>query len=288
MKSHRNSRQSKVTSRERYNSTISASGFSSTIGDPLRSSIVGDSTITDITNISGFSVSSFLDKAGEDNNYIMAIPDSDFASAPSRTSLNTPSIEDMSTTEDILDLLTRNPEATYDILTGIYGSERMRTNSELQKEAFQAAETWSLRPTDVSAKIIVACCKLCGWGTSKNSKKGFNELQALAKKGVWEAFYYLGQCYQYGVEQASEGYNLSGRPLSAHVFQAIDSDQATYWYHKVINTPTVDVQTERLEFYIAEAQFRIAAINFSSGKINPDNIEKNVNYLKQSVLAGNR
>jgi hypothetical protein len=287
IKSQRNSRQTKV-SRDRYSSTISASGFSSTIGDPLHFSIVGDSTITDITNVSSFSVSSFLDKAGEDNHYIMAIPDSDFASAPSRTSLNTPSIEDVSTTEEILDLLTRNPESTYDILTGIYGSERMRTNSELQKEAFQAAETWSLRPTDVSAKIIVACCKLCGWGTSKNSKKGFNELQALANKGVWEAFYYLGQCYHYGVEQASEGYNLSGRPLSTHVIQPIDRDQATHWYLKVIDTPSVDVQTERLQFYIAEAQFRIAAINFSSGKIDLDNVEDNVSYLRHSVSAGNR
>lgn len=288
MKSQRNSRQNRTVSRDRHNSAISASGFSSNIGDPLHFSIVGDSTITDITNMSSFSVSSFLEKTGEDNNYIMAIPDSDFANVPSNSSLNAPSTEDVFTAEEILDLLKRNPEVTYDILTGIYGSERMRTNPELQKEAFHAAETWSLRPTDVCAKIIVACCKLCGWGIPKNSKKGFEELQALANKGVWEAFYYLGQCYHYGVEQASEGYNLSGRPLSAHVVQPIDCDQATFWYLKVINTPSVDVQTERLQFYIAEAQFRIAAINFASGKINLDNVEENVNYLKQSVSAGNR
>lgn len=280
MKSQRNSRQAKM--RERYSSTISASGFSSTIGDPLHFSMVGDSTITDITNVSSFSVNSFLDKVGDDNNYIMAIPDTDFVANNAGYST-----ELASTTQDILDLLTQHPEATYDILTSIFGSERMRSNAELQREAFQAAETWSLRPTDVSAKIIVACCKLCGWGTSKNSKKGFNEIQALAKKGVWEAFYYLGQCYHYGVEQASEGHNLSGRPLSTHVIQPIDRDEAISWYHKVIETSS-NVSSERIQFYVAEAQFRIAAINFASGRINIDNVDENVDYLKQSVAAGNR
>lgn len=280
MKSQRNSRQTKM--RERYSSTISASGFSSTIGDPLHFSMVGDSTITDITNVSSFSVNSFLDKVGDDNNYIMAIPDTDFV-----TNNVGYSTELASTTQDVLDLLIQHPEATYDILTSIFGSERMRSNAELQREAFQAAETWSLRPTDVSAKIIVACCKLCGWGTSKNSKKGFNEIQALAKQGVWEAFYYLGQCYHYGVEQASEGYNLSGRPLSTHVIQPIDRDEAISWYHKVIETSS-NVSSERIQFYVAEAQFRIAAINFASGRINLDNVDENVNYLKQSVAAGNR
>lgn len=278
-----NRRSSKM--RERYSSTISASGFSSTIGDPLHFSMVGDSTITDITNVSSFSVSSFLDKVGEDNNYIMSIPDSDFSS--NTTTTKPYSTELASTTQDVLDLLVAYPDATYDILTSIFGSERMRSNPELQKEAFQAAETWSLRPTDVSAKIIVACCKLCGWGTSKNSKKGFQEIQALAKKGVWEAFYYLGQCYHYGVEQASEGYNLSGRPLSAHVIQPIDRDQAIAWYQKVVDTQD-SAASERVQFYVAEAQFRIAAINFASGKINLDNVDENVDYLKQSVAAGNR
>lgn len=278
-----NRRSSKM--RERYSSTISASGFSSTIGDPLHFSMVGDSTITDITNVSSFSVNSFLDKVGEDNNYIMSIPDSDFSSNSNAT--KTYSTELASTTQDVLDLLVAYPDATYDILTSIFGSERMRSDPELQREAFQAAETWSLRPTDVSAKIIVACCKLCGWGTSKNSKKGFQEIQALAKKGVWEAFYYLGQCYHYGVEQASEGYNLSGRPLSAHVIQPIDRDQAIAWYQKVVDTRD-SAASERVQFYVAEAQFRIAAINFASGKINLDNVDENVDYLKQSVTAGNR
>ncbi|KAL9556707.1 hypothetical protein PS6_002187 [Mucor atramentarius] len=280
-----NRRSSKM--RERYSSTISASGFSSTIGDPLHFSMVGDSTITDITNVSSFSVNSFLDKVGEDNNYIMSIPDTDFSSSSTTSSSRSYSTELASTTQDVLDLLVAHPHATYDILTRIFGSERMRSNPELQREAFQAAETWSLRPTDVSAKIIVACCKLCGWGTSKNSKKGFQEIQALAKKGVWEAFYYLGQCYHYGVEQASEGYNLSGRPLSAHVIQPVDRDQAVAWYQKVVDTRDA-AASERVDYYVAEAQFRIAAINFASGKINLDNVDANVDYLKQSVAAGNR
>ncbi|CEP14714.1 hypothetical protein [Parasitella parasitica] len=284
LKSQRNSRQSKM--RERYSSTISASGFSSSIGDPMHfSMIMGESSITDITNASTFSVNSFLDKVSDGNNYIMAIPDTDFVEANNKT--GNWSTELASSTPDILDLLARYPEATYDILTSIFGSARMRSNAELQREAFQAAETWSLRPTDVSAKIIVACCKLCGWGTNKNSAKGFNEIQALATRGVWEAFYYLGQCFHYGVEQASDGYNLSGRPLSAHVVQPVDRDQAISWYRKVVETSS-HIASERVRFYVAEAQFRIAAINFASGNINLDNVDENINYLKQSVAAGNR
>lgn len=278
----KSNRSSVVPKRERYNSTISVSGFSSTIGDPLHFSMVGDSTITDITNVSSFSVNSFLDKIGEDNNYIMHIPDSDYS-----TKSNLPSIDHISTTDDIINLLLQHPNDTYDLLTAIYGSDRMKNNLDLQREAFQAAETWSLRPTDVIAKTIVACCKLCGWGTPKSSKKGFQELQALAKKGVWEAYYYLGQCYDKGVEQANEGYNLSGRPLSVHVIQSADKEQAIYWYKKVIET-TNDVQSVRVQYYIADAQFRIAAINFTSDKIDSNNVDENINYLKQSVSAGNR
>ncbi|OBZ86962.1 Protein sel-1 2 [Choanephora cucurbitarum] len=277
-------------SRDRYSSTLSVSGFSSSIGDTFHFSMVGDSTITDITNASSFSVNSFLDKVGEDNNYIMTIPDSDFTDdllLLRNNNNNTPCIDHVSTTEDILDLLTSYSDSTYDILTSIFGSERIRTNSELQKEAFVAAETWSLRPTDVIAKVIVACSKLCGWGTTKNPKKGFNELQALADKGVWEAFYYLGQCYHYGIEQASETHNLSGRPLSTQVIQPIDCEQAIYWYLKVIEKQK-DLPSDRVRFYVAEAQFRVAAINFASDQISIDNVEENIAYLKESVAAGNR
>lgn len=281
IKSQRNSRNSKLLTRERYSSTISASGFSSTIGDPLHFSMVGDSTITDITNVSNFSVNSFLDKIGEDNHYIMQTPDSDYLACQTQL----PSIENVTTTDDILNLLMEYPNDTYDLLTAIYGADKMKNNLDLQREAFQAAETWSLRPTDHTAKTIVACCKLCGWGTCKNSKKGFQELQSLAKKGVWEAYYYLGQCYHYGVEQANEGYSLAGRPISTHIVQPIDKEQALYWYKKVIET-VEDVQSVRVQYYVAEAQFRIAAINFASGNMSLAN--ESINYLKESVAAGNR
>ncbi|KAI8367250.1 hypothetical protein BD560DRAFT_371623 [Blakeslea trispora] len=277
-------------SRDRYSSTLSVSGFSSSIGDTFHFSMVGDSTITDITNASSFSVNSFMDKVGEDNNYIMTIPDSDFtndAHLLRNTNNNTPCVDHVATTEDILNLLTDHSDYTYDILTSIFGSERIRTNSEFQKEAFIAAETWSLRPTDVIAKVIVACCKLCGWGTFKNPKKGFNELQELADKDVWEAFYYLGQCYHYGIEQASETNNLSGRPLSTQVIQPIDHEQAIYWYLKVIEKQK-ELPSDRVRFYVAEAQFRVAAINFASDQITTDNVDENIAYLKESVAAGNR
>ncbi|KAI9480963.1 MAG: hypothetical protein EXX96DRAFT_198935 [Benjaminiella poitrasii] len=291
-------RQSRISySQDRYSSTLSAtSGFSSNFGDPLHFSMIADSAITDLTNTSSFSVNSFLDKMNDDkiNNYIMAAPDSDFIDnnvLPLGSTDNaTPLVEQVTTTDEIIDLLTKHPESAYDILTSIYGSHRMRSDTELQKEAFQAVETWSLRPTDVTAKMIVACCKLCGWGTTKNSKRGFTELQMLAKRGVWEAYYYLGRCYLYGVtEQPINANDTSShhRPHSSQVVQTVDYEQAIYWYKKVIESPS-NLQSERVQFYIAEAQLRIITIYFTTGKINKISLNESVNYLRESVSAGNR
>lgn len=269
--SQRNSRLLSTTPKDfRYSSTISASGFSSTIGDPLHFSMIADSTITDITNASNFSVNSFLDKIGEDttmtSRYTMHIPDSDY-----HQTQQLPSIENVTTTDDILNLLTQHPNDTYDLLTAIYGSDKMKQNTlDLQREAFLAVETWSLRPTDHIAKTIVACCQLCGWGTAKDTKKGFQSLQSLANKGTWEAYYYLGQCYHYGVDNEST-----------------DHEQAIFWYKKVIQEEQNSV---RAQYYVAEAQFRIAAIRFASGSVmnNESILLESIHYLKASANAGNR
>lgn len=265
----------------RYNSILSASGFSNN-NDAFQFSTIGDSAITDVSRIS---FNSFMDhKSGEDNDYIMSVPDYEY---PSRTETESPSTDNVSTMDEILDLLKNHPRFTYDILTDIFASPRIRSNPDLQREAFQAAEVWSLRPDDVSAKICVARCKLCGWGTPKNSRQGFKELQNLSLKNNWEAYYHLAQCCYYGVEQASESYTSSGGKAPPTIIQPADPALACSWYKKVIETPCT-IYSDRIDYIIAQAKLLIAVINFTTDQITHDNLEENINYVKDSAIAGNR
>lgn len=260
--------------RERISSSFSVSRLSSN-HDAFQFSSVADSVITDMSR---FSFNSFMDhKLGEDNDYIMSVPDFEY---PSRTDTDSPDTDNVSTAQEILDLLTQNPSFTYDILTNIFASPRIRNNPELQREAFKAAETWSLRPDDVSAKICVARCKLCGWGTAKNSRQGFKELQQLAEKNNWEAYYYLAQCCYNGVEQVIAS-NTTVK------IQPVDQKLACSWYEKVIDTPC-DIQSDRIDQIIAQAKLLIAVTNFTTDQITCENRDKNIGYIKDSATKGNR
>ncbi|KAG2209957.1 hypothetical protein INT47_003392 [Mucor saturninus] len=260
--------------RERISSSFSVSGFSSN-HDAFQFSSVADSVITDMSR---FSFNSFMDqKLGEDNDYIMSVPDFEY---PSRIDTNSPDTDNVSTVQEILDLLTQNPGFTYDILTNIFASPRIRNNPELQREAFKAAEVWSARPDDVSAKICVARCKLCGWGTTKNSRQGFKELQQLAEKDNWEAYYYLAQCCYNGVEQViSSNTSVSIQP--------IDQKLACSWYKKIIDTHC-DIQSDRIDQIIAQAKLLIAVTNFTTDQITCENRDENIGYIKDSATLGNR
>jgi hypothetical protein len=272
--------------RERYSSILSASGFSTNNNDGFQfSTIAGDSVITDMSRFSFNSYNMDHKQLCDDNDYIMSVPDFEY---PSRTETTSPSTDNVSTMEEILDLLKQHPGFTYDILTDIFSSARIRNNVDLQREAFQAAEVWSLRPDDVSAKICVARCKLCGWGTSKNPRQGFKELQQLAEKNNWEAYYHLAQCYYYGVEQVSEGYTLNDvKSPSMITVQPIDQTLACSWYKKVIATPC-DIRSDRIAYIIAQAKLLIAVTNFTTDQITRENFEENMNYIKDSASAGNR
>lgn len=260
--------------RERISSSFSVSGFSSN-QDAFQFSSVADSVITDMSR---FSFNSFMDhKLGEDNDYIMSVPDFEY---PFRTDTNSPDTDNVSTVQDILDLLTENPGFTYDILTNIFASPRIRNNPELQREAFQAAEVWSARPDDVSAKICVARCKLCGWGTAKNSRQGFKELQQLAEKNNWEAFYYLAQCCYNGVEQVISS-------TTTVTIQPVNQKLACSWYKKVIDTQC-DIQSDRIDQIIAQAKLLIAVTNFTTDQITCENRDENIGYIKDSATIGNR
>ncbi|KAI8075617.1 hypothetical protein BDF21DRAFT_423276 [Thamnidium elegans] len=272
---HRNS----TGQRERYNSIFTASNISN--HDGFQFSAVADSVITDMSRIS---FNSFMDnKAGEDNNYVMYVPDFEY---PSRSETSSPSTDNVSTTQEILDLLTENLGYTYDILTDIFSSPRIRNNPDLQREAFNAAEVWSLRPDDVSAKICVARCKLCGWGTLKNPRQGFKELEQLAAKKNWEAYYYLAQCCSNGVEQAQEGFSTAGTKSNL-IIQPVDQALARSWYKKVINTPC-DIQSDRISYIIAQAKLLIAISRFDTDQLTRENLDESIGYIKDSATAGNR
>lgn len=260
--------------RERISSSFSVSGFSSN-HDAFQFSSVADSVITDMSR---FSFNSFMDhKSGEDNDYIMSVPDFEY---PSRTDTNSPDTDNVSTMQEILDLLNENPGFTYDILTDIFASPRIRNNPDLQREAFQAAEIWSTRPDDVSAKICVARCKLCGWGTVKNSRQGFKELQQLAEKNNWEAYYHLAQCCYNGVEQVISS-------TTTVTIQPVDQNLACSWYKKVIHT-RCDIQSDRIDYIIAQAKLLIAVTNFTTDQITCENRDENIGYIKDSATIGNR
>lgn len=272
---HRNS----TGQRERYNSIFTASNISN--HDGFQFSAVADSVITDMSRIS---FNSFMDnKSGEDNDYVMYVPDFEY---PSRSETSSPSTDNVSTTQEILDLLTENPGYTYDILTDIFSSPRIRNNPDLQREAFNAAEVWSSRPDDVSAKICVARCKLCGWGTIKNPRQGFRELELLAAKKNWEAYYYLAQCCSNGVEQAPEGFSTTGTKSNL-IIQPVDQVLARSWYKKVINTPC-DIQSDRISYIIAQAKLLIAISRFDTDQLTRENLDESIGYVKDSATAGNR
>lgn len=274
----------------RYSSILSASGFSNHHDSFQFSTIAGDSVITDMSRFSFNSYNMDNKQICDDNDYIMSVPD--FEYPPPTSTESAPNTGHVSTMEEILDLLKQRPNFTHDILTDIFASTRIRNNPDLQREAYQAAEVWSLRPDDVSAKICVARCKLCGWGTSKNPRQGFSELQSAANKNNWEAYYHLAQCYYYGVEEhvsASEGYTLAGGAVitKTNVIQPVDQDLALTWYKKIINTPC-DIKSERINYIIAQAKLLIAVTNFTTDQITRENLEENVNYIKDSAYAGNR
>ncbi|KAI8984482.1 hypothetical protein BDF20DRAFT_860235 [Mycotypha africana] len=264
----------------RYSSSIMNSGFSSAVGgDSFHFSSVADSTITDFTNASTFSINSFLDKASDEKNDFM--PFSVSVSNPTIDPHHPIELESLSTAQAILDLLLKKPEAIYDVFSYVLshtGSARNTNHTEpcdaaFQKEAFLAMETWSLRATDTFAKVMVACCRLYGWGTEREPELGFHDLQSLAKRGVWEAFYFLGQCYHYGL--ASDD-------------TAMDREKALYWYAKLVENAENAANYQQAQLYVAEAQFRIVAIQFAAGKITFDNLHENVDMLKQSADSGNR
>jgi hypothetical protein len=80
---------------------------------------------------------------------------------------------------------------------------------------------------------------------------------------------------------------VSGAKAPAITIQPIDPMLACSWYKKVIETPN-SIQSDRIDYIIAQAKLLIAVINFTTDQITRDNLEENINYIKDSANSGNR
>jgi hypothetical protein len=283
--------QSKIVNKRTRNISMHSagpSGFSQVDGGYF--SLISDSMITDITTDSHFSVNSFMKTPGKPdfNDYIFSIHDS--YGSPIRTANSTP----LSVVEDdmnfdynmILEFLMESPKKSFDIFNDILGSTKIKRDDDRKQQVYKAAEEWSIKANDASAKVTLAKCKLCGWGTSTNPEQGFSELRSLAEQGAWEAYLYLGQCYNFGVNQSKNlGYTLSGKP-EHNLFQPIDKQKAVFWFEKVLNPPK-DIESKYMEEMVAYAQLCIAVIKFTLNSSEASS-ERNINLLKQSATYGNK
>ncbi|KAI8887438.1 HCP-like protein [Backusella circina FSU 941] len=283
--------QSRIVNKRTRNISMQSagpSGFSQVDGGYF--SLISDSMITDITSDSHFSVNSFMKTPGklDFNDYIISIHDS--YGSPIRTANSTP----LSVVEDdmnfnyksILEFLMETPKKSFDIFTDILGSGKIKYDDDRKQQVYKAAEEWSIKANDASAKVTLAKCKLCGWGTSINPEQGFSELRSLAEQGTWEAYLYLGQCYYFGVNQSKNlGYTLSGKHES-NLFQSIDKQKAVFWFEKVLNAPS-DIETKYMDEMVAYAKLCIAVIRFNLNAFEASS-ERNIDMLKQSAAYGNR
>ncbi|KAI8995031.1 hypothetical protein BDB01DRAFT_847010 [Pilobolus umbonatus] len=262
-----------------------ASGVSSK--DTAQFSRLADSSFTEITNISQLSIQSFMEPSKEDNGYIMILPEFDNSTGPSHVkSFNSMassqlSIDNVFSKDSILQLLMTRPKETFDIFNEIITSSRMRSNKDFQKEVFHAAEVWRTRSNDASAKIAVARCKLCGWGTPIQPLQGFLELEALANEGVWQAYFYLGQCYYLGVEQHTTAEGVST------VIQSVDNNKASYWLRRVYTVPS-HITSKYVPGFIAQAQLNVAMIYFTTTENFYDEIHEYIDLIRKSALVGNK
>lgn len=106
--------------------------------------------------------------------------------------------------DDILqELAAASPNETFSILDSVFATARQLDDPRDHAAAFRAAQIWSKQTNDEDASNVaavwVARCLLEGWGIRGHAKEGFDQLQQLAGRGCWQAFFPLGLCYLHGV-----------------------------------------------------------------------------------------
>ncbi|RCH91880.1 hypothetical protein CU098_004442 [Rhizopus stolonifer] len=182
--------------------------------------------------------------------------------------LNTPNLtlNQLHTSKEIVNHFEQNPLDTFDTLVNLFSSSRMKQDPEFQREAFRACELWIAITDDPSAKVCIARCKLSGWGTNKDPVFAFTELKRLAAQGTWEAYFFLAQCYYYGVDKV----------------QGKDKQKACEWYQRTIQMPYSTSRTA--PYFVAQAQVCVAITRLLEG----GSLDENVSLIKQSADAGNK
>jgi hypothetical protein len=196
-------------------------------------------------------------------------------------------LEEEITEKSLLDYIMNNPKQAFDVFIDILRNPEIKNNNNLKQQVYKAAQTWSKTANDPSAKVTVAKCKLCGWGTPFNPQQGFSELKDLANEGCWESYMYLGQCYYFGVNKTANTLVSSGKvPPPTDFIQPIDRKKAIFWFEKALQVPS-DVHSKYLDTMIAHAQLYVSVSRFSQDQ-SKEGIENNISLLKSSASLGHR
>ncbi|KAG1219393.1 hypothetical protein G6F35_007526 [Rhizopus arrhizus] len=239
------------------NSTrMQSSVFQSGLTAEQFSRLEQESAFSEMTDYSHFSFN-----AKENNDYIMSTPE--LNSTP--TTLHT--------SKEMVDYLIKNSSNTFDILTTVFNSSQMKHNPDFQREAYKALELWVQIADDPSAKVCIARCKLCGWGTEKDPKAAFVELKRLAtEQDTWESYFFLAQCYYYGITDLDQ------------TIQAVDKKKACTWFKKSMQVPQRYQTSQVVPHFVAQAQVCVAITNLLAG----DSVDENIELVKASARAGNK
>jgi hypothetical protein len=249
-------------------------------------SLVGDSVFSELTNDSY--ISSIFKPATtlptDHNDFIIRPYDSCIQPVDDMPFFL---LEEEITEKSLLDYIMNNPKQAFDVFIDILRNPEIKNNNNLKQQVYKAAQTWSKTANDPSAKVTVAKCKLCGWGTPFNPQQGFSELKDLANEGCWESYMYLGQCYYFGVNKTANTLVSSGKvPPPTDFIQPIDRKKAIFWFEKALQVPS-DVHSKYLDTMIAHAQLYVSVSRFSQDQ-SKEGIENNISLLKSSASLGHR
>ena len=241
--------------RQRQHSTEDSGYVGSTVMFPQTS------TITDLCGLDETQTSSVI---------ITAATALTTSSPPSysNNATSSPPINYRLSVDDILqELAAASPNETYPILDSVFATARQLDDPRDHAAAFRAAQIWSKQTNDDDASNVaavwVARCLLDGWGIRGHAKEGFDQLQQLAGRGCWQAFFPLGLCYLHGV---------------AHV-QPPDKTLALSWFSTTAQLDPEKIAHARL--IIALAQIHVGALTLQ------DNLGEAFTWFLKSANNGN-
>lgn len=236
--------------RQRQHSTEDSGYVGSTVMFPQTS------TITDLCGLDETQTSSVIVTAATALTTASSSPPSysNNNATTTTTITRSPPINYRLCVDDILqELAAASPNETNPILDSVFATARQLDDPRDHAAAFRAAQIWSKQTNDDDASNVaavwVARCLLDGWGMRGHAKQGFDQLQQLAGRGCWQAFFPLGLCYLHGV---------------AHV-QPPDKTLALTWFS---TTAQLDPdKTAHARSVIAFAQLHVGALTLQENHL---------------------